>query len=118
MYKSSGRINSVVRRFVSSCAGKDDKWERARLLHNNLVQQVLNTGDIAVATAREPGIPIFERTTLKNYHAVKLDITDPSDIQSAFATALDRFGRIDVAVNNVGTVDLLKSYQIVRSGHK
>ena len=31
-----GRINSVVRRFVSSCAGKDDRRERARLLHNIL----------------------------------------------------------------------------------
>lgn len=44
------------------------------------MQEVLDTGDIAVATARKPGIPSFERTTLKNYYAVKLDILDSSDI--------------------------------------
>ena len=44
------------------------------------MQEVLDTGDIAVATARKPGIPSFERTTLKNYYAVKLDILDSIDI--------------------------------------
>ena len=64
--------------------------------------QEVGTGDSAVATARKPGIPIFERTTLENYHSVKLDITDPNDSQSAFATALDRFGHVDMVVNNKG----------------
>ena len=62
----------------------------------------VGTGDSAVATAHKPGIPIFERTTLKNYHAVKLDITDPSDSQSALVTALDRFGCVGMVVNNKG----------------
>ena len=31
-----------------------------------------------------------------------LDITDPGDRQSAFATALDKFGRVDEVVNNAG----------------
>ena len=66
------------------------------------MQEVLDTGDIAVTTARKPWIPSFERTTLQNYHAVKLDITDPSDNQSAFVTALDRLGRVDMVVSNVG----------------
>lgn len=55
------------------------------------MQEILDTGDIIIATARKPEIPSFERTTLKNYYAVKLDIIGPSDIQSAFATALDNF---------------------------
>lgn len=62
------------------------------------MQEVLDTGRYW----RKPGIPIFERTTIKNYHPVKLDITDPSDSQSAFATALDRLGRVDMVVSNVG----------------
>ncbi len=66
------------------------------------MQEVLDTGNIAVTTARKPGIPSFERTTLQNYHSVKLDITDPSDSQSAFVTALDRLGRVDMVVSNVG----------------
>ena len=66
------------------------------------MQEVLDTGNIAVTTARKPGIPCFERTTLQNYHSVKLDITDPSDSQSAFVIALDRLGRVDIVVSNVG----------------
>ncbi len=64
--------------------------------------QEVGTGDSAVATARKPGILSFEHTIPKNYHAVKLDITDLSDIQSAFTTALDKFGGVDVMVNNAG----------------
>ena len=66
------------------------------------MQEVLDTGRYW----RKPGIPIFERTTIKNYHAVKLDITDLSDIQSAFTTALDKFGGVDEAVNNAGPATL------------
>ena len=66
------------------------------------MQEVLDTGDITVTTARKLGIPSFVLTLLQNYHAVKLDITDPSDSQSAFVTALDRLGRVDMVVSNVG----------------
>jgi NAD(P)-dependent dehydrogenase (short-subunit alcohol dehydrogenase family) len=34
--------------------------------------------------------------------AVKLDVTDPADAEAAVAAAVDRFGRIDVQVNNAG----------------
>lgn len=51
--------------------------------------------------ARKQGIPSFEHTTPENYHAVKLAITDLSDIQSAFATVFDKFGRVDL-INNAG----------------
>lgn len=66
------------------------------------MQEVLDTGDAAVATARKLGIRSFKRTTPKNYHAVKLDITDPSDIQSALTTAPNKFSRINVMINNTG----------------
>ncbi|KAK3169845.1 hypothetical protein OEA41_009229 [Lepraria neglecta] len=68
----------------------------------HLVQEVIDQGDIAIATARNPSTLSFANTTPKNYHAVKLDVTDPGDIQLAFATAFDLFGRIDVVVNNAG----------------
>jgi len=68
----------------------------------NLVQEVIDNGDICVATARKPEALSFKNTTPNNYHAVKLDVTDPGDVQLAFATAVDRFGRIDVVVNNAG----------------
>lgn len=68
----------------------------------NLVQEVLDKGDVAVATARKPESLSFKGTSSKNYLAVKLDVTDSDSIQSAFAAALDKFGRVDVVVNNAG----------------
>ena len=68
----------------------------------NLVQEVLDKGDIAVATARSPSHLSFKNTSPKNYLAVKLDVTNPDDIINAFKTTIDTFGRVDVVVNNAG----------------
>ena len=68
----------------------------------NLVQEVLDAGDIAVATARKPESLSFKNTSPKNYLAVRLDVTKSEDINSAFKAALDKFGRVDVVVNNAG----------------
>ncbi len=68
----------------------------------NLVQEVLDRGDIAVATARKPDFLSFKGTSSKNYLAVKLDVTKSDDIHSAFAAALETFRRVDVVVNNAG----------------
>ena len=68
----------------------------------HLVQEVIDKGDIAVATARSPSSLSFSNTTPKNYLAVKLDVTDPKDIETAFSAALAHFGRVDVVVNNAG----------------
>jgi NAD(P)-dependent dehydrogenase (short-subunit alcohol dehydrogenase family) len=38
----------------------------------------------------------------ENLLIVKLDITDPTDCKAAVKLAIDRFGRIDVLVNNAG----------------
>ncbi len=63
--------------------------------------QEVGTGDSTVATARNLGIPSFAHATPKTYPAVKLAILKLSDIQPAFATAFDKFGRVDL-VNNAG----------------
>ena len=67
-----------------------------------LVQQVLDAGDIAVATARKPEALSFKNTSAKNYLAVKLDVLKAEDIQSAFKSTVEKFGRVDVVVNNAG----------------
>ena len=68
----------------------------------HLVQKVIDSGDIAIATARNPSSLSFQNTSSKNYLAVKLDVTDASSIASAFDSALKTFGRVDVVVNNAG----------------
>jgi len=69
---------------------------------NHLVQEVIDRGDICVATARKPESLKFQNTNSKNYLAIKLDVTNESDVQSSFSQALNTFGRIDVVVNNAG----------------
>ncbi|TVY64343.1 putative oxidoreductase [Lachnellula suecica] len=69
---------------------------------NNLVQEVLDKGDIAVATARKPEQLSFKGTSEKNFLAVKLDVTKKADIDAAFKAAIDKFQRVDVVVNNAG----------------
>ena len=66
------------------------------------MQEVLDRGDIAVATARKPQGLSFKGTSEKNFLALKLDVTNKSDIELAFEEAVSKFGRIDVVVNNAG----------------
>ncbi|CZT05957.1 hypothetical protein WAI453_005298 [Rhynchosporium graminicola] len=69
---------------------------------NHLVQEVLDKGDIAVATARKPETLKFKGTNDQNFLAVKLDVTKEADVESAFKSAIDQFKRVDVVVNNAG----------------
>lgn len=64
----------------------------------SLVQTILDKGDIAVATARQPTSLAFTATTPSNYLALALDVTSPVSITAALA----RFHRIVVVVNNAG----------------
>ena len=66
------------------------------------VQEVLDKGDYAVATARKPEQLSFKGADEKNYLALKLDVTDKKSITDAFDQALKKFGRVDVVVNNAG----------------
>jgi NAD(P)-dependent dehydrogenase (short-subunit alcohol dehydrogenase family) len=68
-----------------------------------LATAALKTGDQVVATARDPGqvadlVELYADRAL----AVALDVTDQSAVRSAFDAALERFGRVDVVVNNAG----------------
>src|ERR1044071_3283564 len=63
-----------------------------------IVEQVLASGDAVVATARAPAsIPDHPRL-LK----LPLDVTNEAQARDAAASAVARFGRIDVLVNNAG----------------
>lgn len=74
----------------------------SRGLGVELAKAALAAGHAVVATGRNPAkvtAAIGDHDTLLS---VKLDVTNPHDAQAAVQAAVDRFGRIDVVVNNAG----------------
>ena len=68
-----------------------------------IARAVLGHGDNAVVTARttdkvEGIVADFPNTAL----AVALDVSDQASIDAAFEAAIERFGQVDVLVNNAG----------------
>jgi NAD(P)-dependent dehydrogenase (short-subunit alcohol dehydrogenase family) len=68
-----------------------------------LAETVLKHGDQCVLTARRPEqlddlVALFAHLAI----TVPLDVTQPAQIAHAFAVARERFGAIDVVVNNAG----------------
>lgn len=66
----------------------------------DFARAVLAAGDNLVATGRNPGRVAEAIGESDNLLAVKLDVTSPQDAEAAVEAAVDRFGRIDVLVNN------------------
>jgi NAD(P)-dependent dehydrogenase (short-subunit alcohol dehydrogenase family) len=66
-----------------------------------IAEAALERGDSVVATARRTDA-LEDLGDAERVHAVRLDVTDPADREAAVAAALERFGRIDVLVNNAG----------------
>jgi len=68
-----------------------------------LAQAVLARGDRLVATARRPEtLDDLVALAPDRAAAVALDVTRQDQIDAAVAAARDRFGRVDVLVNNAG----------------
>jgi len=68
-----------------------------------MAEKLLQDGHTVVATARKPEqIASFQQDFKDRCLVVKLDVTDPASIDAAAKAALDRFGRVDVLVNNAG----------------
>jgi NAD(P)-dependent dehydrogenase (short-subunit alcohol dehydrogenase family) len=66
-----------------------------------ITEAALERGDSVVATARRTE-GLADLGDPERVQAVRLDVTDAADREAAVAAALDRFGRIDVLVNNAG----------------
>ena len=66
---------------------------------------MLENGGIAIATSRRPEsfADLKAKYPADRLLALRLDITKPQDIVNAFAAAKEKFGRIDVVVNNAGS---------------
>ncbi|MDH0301703.1 MULTISPECIES: oxidoreductase [unclassified Pseudomonas] len=67
-----------------------------------IAQQALAAGDAVIATARNPADIVARLGQHSNLLAVRLDVTDEQAAHTAVAAGIERFGRIDVLVNNAG----------------
>ncbi len=66
----------------------------------NIARAALAAGNTVVATGRDTDAVVQAVGASDNLLVVKLDITSRGDAEAAARAAVDRFGRIDVLVNN------------------
>jgi NAD(P)-dependent dehydrogenase (short-subunit alcohol dehydrogenase family) len=68
----------------------------------DIAKAALAAGYAVVATGRDTGTIAKAVGESKDLLVVKLDVTSLADAEAAVRTAVERFGRIDVLVNNAG----------------
>jgi NAD(P)-dependent dehydrogenase (short-subunit alcohol dehydrogenase family) len=68
----------------------------------DIAKAALAAGHAVIATARNAGTLTAAVGRHDDLLAVKLDVTNPSDAEDAVQAGIERFGHIDVLVNNAG----------------
>ena len=70
----------------------------------DIAKAALAAGHKVVATGRNTDKVAQAVGESANLLVVKLDVTNPADAESAVKAVIDRFGRIDVLVNNAASL--------------
>lgn len=65
---------------------------------------IASRGNTVIGTMRQPGRdgPAVRAGFERRIHPVQLDVTDPEQVERVINEAIERFGRIDVVINNAG----------------
>lgn len=78
----------------------------SRGIGHALAVAALERGDRVAVAARTASINAFDPRHRDHLLALPLDITDKAAVESAVAEAVAHFGRLDVIVNNAGTMSM------------
>jgi NAD(P)-dependent dehydrogenase (short-subunit alcohol dehydrogenase family) len=66
-----------------------------------IAEAVVDRGEFVVAASRSTGA-LADLDAGEHVHSVAMDVTNPGQREAGIAGAIERFGRIDVLVNNAG----------------
>src|SRR6476659_9834635 len=94
MKRNNAAVNSEVKVLFITGAGRG--------MGTDIAKAALAAGYKTVATGRNVEKVTTAVGVSKDLLVVKRDVTDPSDAQAAVKATVDKFGRIDVLVNNAG----------------
>ncbi|MFG1870577.1 SDR family oxidoreductase [Micromonospora arborensis] len=78
----------------------------SRGLGRAFADAALERGDQVVAAARTSTQDDFDERHADRLLALTLDVTDRAAVVAAVATAVEHFGRLDIVVNNAGTLSM------------